>query len=150
MQHCVYLLPLCIDLILPRRFPVPFGFMGGHFPASLHPLSEILWYFATAIFFTIGNYNLDSKNNLCFFPGAPYYCRIVKTNVIAEGAGCSQKNNLAIIRKWAMSQNPPSDTSTHFWYQSLPSLEKASFHAVANCHQMCEMFRSLFSEKHVR
>lgn len=149
MEHCVYLLPMCVDLVLPAQYPPQLSYLGNHFPHWVPVFKEMYWILAPFAFFTIGNYNLDSKNTYCFFPGFPYFCRVVTTNIAQDDDSNSQKANLRLIRRWAMSKNPPPNTSTHFWYHDLPPVERGAFNAVANCYQIAAMFRELFSEKHV-
>lgn len=148
-EHCFFLVPLCADLVLPEQYDSPLRFMETKFPLWVAVLSDWCWLLVPLVFLTVGNYNLDSKNTFCFFPGCPYFGRVVTTNIADENTGHSQKSNLSLIRRWAMSRKPPPNTSTHFWFRDLPPPEKAAFHAAANCYQICNMFRSLFNEKHV-
>ncbi|CAM9634159.1 unnamed protein product, partial [Ectocarpus fasciculatus] len=147
-EHCFFLVPLCADLVLPEQYDSPLRFMETKFPLWVAVLSDWCWLLVPLVFLTVGNYNLDSKNTFCFFPGCPYFGRVVTTNIADENTGHSQKSNLSLIRRWAMSRKPPPNTSTHFWFRDLPPPEKAAFHAAANCYQICNMFRSLFNEKH--
>lgn len=149
MEHCFFLLPLCLNLVLPKEFSAPLQILGERFPSWVIAFREMYWLLAPLAFLTIGNYNLDSKNGFCFFPGVPYCCRVVKTNIAKDGDDNSQKSNLAMVRRWAMAQNPPPNTSTHFWCRDMPPGEMAAFQAVANCYQISDMFRELFNEKHV-
>jgi hypothetical protein len=150
MEHCFFLLPLCIDAVLPKEYAAPFACLGDAFPAWVSVFRDMFWLLAPLAFLTIGNYNLDSKNTFCFFPGYPYFSRVLSTNIAREGDARSKKEDLSLIRRWAISKAPPPDTSTHFWSGDLPPAERAAFHAVANCNQITDMFRSLFNEKHVR
>jgi hypothetical protein len=141
-EHCLFLLPLCVDLVLPAGLDYPF-------PQWVAVFRNMYWIFAPAVFLTIGSFCLDSKNAFCFFPAGAYYCRVVTCNIAKPDDENSQKENLASIRKWAMAKNPPPDMSSHYWYRDLPAKEMAAFHSIASCHQIANMFRSLFSEKHV-
>lgn len=103
----------------------------------------------------LGSYCLDSKNTFCFFPGAPYFyricqCSLLSTAPIDDEPGKtheSRKGDLAEIRQWTMSQNPPETTSSHWWFSDLPDAPRQAFDRVANASQINKMFRTLFSEK---
>jgi hypothetical protein len=149
-QHTLYLLPLCADLVLVE-------FMRHNnlvnliapFPAWAATLRSDFWFIAPLLFIVIGNYCLDSRNGFCFFPGSAFFYRIGTCSIAREDDDDSQRNNLSIVRKWAMDQNPPANMSSHFWYSQLPPMERAAFNAVANCNKIVNMFREMYSEKHV-
>lgn len=149
-QHTLYLLPMCVDLVL-AEFMRHNGLdhLTTPFPAWASVLRADFWFIAPLIFITAGNYCLDSRNGFCFFPGSAFFYRIGTCNIAGEDDDDSQRNNLSIIRQWAMDQNPPENMSSHFWYSQLPEMEKAAFKTVANCNKIVNMFREMYSEKHV-
>jgi hypothetical protein len=152
-EHVYYLLPLCVysAMSLPC--------MNGYFPQQIsnildaplpEPLRQLRVFARILVPFmslAYGSYCLDSKNMFCFFPGAPYFHRVIQCNMVKD-AGVSQKKNLSTVREWAMNQNPSPSRSSHWWYRDLKGVEKAAFDACANCTQVVNAFRSLFSERH--
>lgn len=143
VEHVVYLLPLCVDLVAPKT-----SIFQEFFPAWVQIFRSMYVVLLPMIFITVGNYCIDSKNGFCFFPGMPYFCRVLTCKIANPDDENSQKNNLSLIRRWAMSKNPPANMSSHYWYRELPAAEREAFYNVANCNQIVNMFRSLFSEKH--
>lgn len=115
------------------------------------------------IVFALGSYCLDSKNSFCFFPGTPFYHRVIRcslTNKESESDVSfpttsqpqsvheSRKEDLHCIRQWAMRHNPPESMSSHWWYRDLDGDAKAAFDRCAEASQITTMFRSLFSTRH--
>lgn len=109
--------------------------------------------------FALGSYCLDSKNSFCFFPGTPYFHRVLECSLLNSGdedtadgspnkKHRSKKEDLKVVRDWAMSHNPPENMSSHWWYHELDSKAKEAFDNCASSSQIQAMFRSLFGENH--
>jgi len=121
--------------------------MSSPLPEPLHKLRAAARILFPLVSLAYGSYCLDTKNAFCFFPGTPYYHRVLQCN-IAHGAGESRKKDLQKVRQWAMRQNPSRSKSSHWWYHDLQGEEKAAFDACSSCSQIERMFRSLFSDRH--
>ncbi len=135
-----------MDLVFPKFAP---SSLREPFPVWTETLNNFYWLFLPLLFLTLGNFCVDSKNEWCFFPGSPYFCRVLTCKIAEPEDENSQKPNLATIRNWSLSKNPARNTSTHYWYKDLPAKEKTAFSDIANCNQVVNMFRGLFSEKNV-
>lgn len=152
-EHVYYLLPLCVysAMELPMMqgtFPDQIAaILNNPLPGPLQQLRVFAKYIIPVMSLAYGSYCLDSKNMFCFFPGAPYFHRVLQCNICTD-EGESQKKSLQTVRKWAMNQNPPADKSSHWWYRDLVGNEKAAFDSCATCTQIYRTFRSLFSERH--
>jgi hypothetical protein len=152
-EHVYYLLPLCVHSFITHPW------ISGHVwpswvsvildaevPSQLQQLRVFANMLLPALGLAYGSYCLDSKNTFCFFPGTPYYHRVLTSNIVHDRTGESQKTNLGKVRKWAMRQNPPPDKSSHWWFSDLGTEERKAFEDVAKCTIITKMFRSLFSE----
>lgn len=154
-EHVYYLLPLCIHSFIthpwisgnvwPKWISV---ILDAEVPSQVQQLRVFANMLLPALGLAYGSYCLDSKNVFCFFPGAPYYHRVLQCNIATDRTGPSQKKNLKTVRKWAMKQNPPANKSSHWWFSDLDPEEKTAFEEMANCTIIRKMFRSLFSEAH--
>lgn len=168
MEHSYYLLPLCIHVAMPFLSPlVPAEVMSvldAPLPTQMQQLHAFAWLLGPLIVFAFGSYCLDSKNSLCFFPGTPYFHRVLQCSLLSEDNDTSNKkskgeNNAPVthesrqkdlrnVRDWAMAHNPTESTSSHWWYQDLSGDAKESFDRCAASTQIHAMFRSLFSTRH--
>lgn len=150
MEHCYYLLPLCVHITLP--------FIAVHsniklvlespIPSEIQQLHVFAWLVAPLLIFALGSYCLDSKNGFCFFPGVPYYNRVIRCNIAYPSEGESRQEDLKTIRAWVMAQDPPESKSSHWWFSQLNPEVKSAFARCANSSQIIGMFRTLFGEKH--
>jgi hypothetical protein len=185
LEHCYYLLPLCVHVALP--------FLNGYIPSVLKPVLEAPlpdqmqrlhafgWLLGPLVCCALGSYCVDSKNQFCFFPGTPFYHRVVQCSLLStdvqeresgitgkaadmEGTDCDPKvsasawksgaqchrskaADMAAIRKWAISHNPPETQSSHWWYTDLVGETRKAFDNIAYSSQVGCMFRELFSTK---
>jgi hypothetical protein len=78
---------------------------------------------------------LDSKNGFCFFPGAPYFFRVIQCNICTKDHECKEKD-LALIREYVMATNPPESSSSHWWFSKLEDAPKKAFDRVAKAPQV--------------
>lgn len=123
-------------------------------PESMTQLHVFGWLLGPLVVFAFGSYNLDSRNNFCFFPGTPYFYRVIRCNLKEADDGERQAeaekrtNDLRCIRKWTMDHDPSENTSTHFWFKELPGETRQAFHDIAHSTKIDKMFRSLFGETH--
>ena len=86
LEHCYYLLPLCVHAALP--------FVSSYVPSPVQPLLEapvpyqmqrlqaFVWLLGPLVCCALGNYCVDSKNQFCFFPGTPYFHRLLQCNLL--------------------------------------------------------------------
>lgn len=172
---------------------VALPFLNGYIPAVLKPVLEaplpdqmqrlhaFAWLLGPLVCCALGSYCVDSKNQFCFFPGTPFYHRVVQCSLLSsdlqeretgitgkaadmEGTDCDPKvsasawkngvqhhrskaADMATIRKWALSHNPPETQSSHWWYTDLVGETRKAFDNVAYSSQVGCMFRELFSTK---
>jgi hypothetical protein len=90
VEHCYYLLPLCVHAALP--------FVTAYVPLQVRPLLEapvpdqmqrlhaFAWLLGPLVCCALGSYCVDSKNQFCFFPGTPFFHRVVQCSLLGEGA----------------------------------------------------------------
>lgn len=149
MEQNYYLLPLCVHVALPIfKFPEDFKtLLYSPIPTELQQVHTFAWLLSPLLIFVFGSYCLDSKNMFCFFPGAPYFYRVLQCSLL-DGGKESRREDLKKVRDWVMQKNPPKSTSSHYWYKNLPSDIMAAFDACAEAPQISKMYRSLFSDKH--
>jgi len=153
LTHTYYLLPLCVHAAIKK-----FGslFFSGQILDTLHNekwseewhlagVKEYLFLIGPITLFAIGSYCIDSRNSFCFFPGMPYFHRVLRCNLI--GGNDSKEKDLKCIRDWVIAQKPAADKSTHWWYKKLDNKEKSAFDACAKAPQLYSLFRELFSER---
>ena len=55
--------------------------------------------------------------------------------------------DLAALRGWVEAQDPPTDTTTHWWYNGLELPLRQTFERIANSPQIFEMFRARYSDR---
>lgn len=164
LEHCYYLLPLVVHISLPFLY-VPEeikSILEAPLPVQMQRLHGATFIIGPLICFAIGSCCLDSKNAWCYFPGMPYFYRVIQCSLLDTGKRDmqyqnsrtnnsshheSQAINLKLIREWAMSMRPSEDTSSHYWFRELQPVEKQAFHDIATCTQVSDMFRQLFSER---
>ena len=122
----------------------------------MQQLHVFAWALGPLVFFMLGSYCIDSKNSVCLFPGTPYFYRVIQCSLTKNnnfpGEGQLEKeskaSDLKAIRGWTMRQNPAENTSSHWWFTTLPKEPKEAFDRIANSVQIQRMFRSLFGESH--
>lgn len=142
-----YLVPLCVHITLPLlNLPSEINkILNSPMPCKLqgmHTFSYLVMFFFV---FAFGSYCLDSRNYFCCFPGAPYFYRVLRCNMNTNDKE-SRKQDLALIRKWVMDNNPPETTTSHWWYKDLDKEIKDAFKRCAYSSEVFKMFRSLFSQ----
>jgi len=149
-EHMYYLIPLCVDVTLPLLVPAKesLALLRAPLPVTFVALYQNLLVLLPLLIWAAGNYCLDSKNGINVFPGFPYFKRVLRCNLVANGNKEHHKEDLAAVRSWAMAKLPPHDMSSHWWFADLPSPERAAFDRCAKSVVIDEMFRSLFSRKH--
>jgi len=148
-DQCYYLLPLCINATY--SLPMFKNVAVLEWWKSSMPYGEdnvFKWILAAFVTFCVGGYCIDSKNTWCLFPGAPYFHRVLECNIATDSVSESRKKDLAAIRKWVMSQEPPADKSSHWWYYELADESLDAFDRCAKSSIINNMFRKLFSERH--
>ena len=114
---------------------------------SLTIIYTYAWTLIPLFVWALGSYCLDSKNGFCFFPGAYYSGRVLTCNLVTD-AGESRKADLKNVRDWALKKMPSKTTSSHWWFNDLDVPVREAFQRCAESSQICNMFRSLFSERH--
>lgn len=150
-QHCYFLVPLVVNLMIPRvNYLQLSNVLTNPLPSSITPLELFAWFIVPFLIWTIGNYCLDSRNGYTFFPGCPYFSRVVHCNIATDPDldSDSRKNELSAIRQWTLSKMPPKASSSHWWFRELEPDTKRAFERCATAPQILKAFRSLFSEKH--
>lgn len=168
IEHVYYLIPLVVHVAMPFLI-VPAelkALLDAPVPNQMQHLHAFAWLLGPLIFFAFGSYCLDSKNGFNFFPGTPYFHRVLRTtlfenansssnsnqdkapNGVTPKVHISRKTDLKIIRDWAMEQKPSHCTSTHWWYGDLSQSAREAFDRCVNSTQMHDMFRSLFGKQH--
>jgi hypothetical protein len=149
-EHTYYLLPLCIHIAIPV-LEIPTDIMDiltSPIPCQMQQLHTYAMLLAPLMAFTLGSYCLDSKNTWCFFPGAPYFYRVLQCSLHDGTPEVSRASDLSTIRSWVMSTNPKETQSSHWWYKSLEGGVKHAFDRCAGAPQVYSKFRELFSERH--
>jgi hypothetical protein len=145
------LLPLCIHIAQPFfKIFIPADveeLLKNPLPDPVQQLHAGAWLLGPLIVFALGSYSLDSKNWFCFFPGTPYFNRVIQCNIADPVDGSdSRQIDLKTIRNWVMSKSPPETKSSHWWYRELDPEAKAAFNRCANSQIIAKAFRSLFVE----
>mmetsp|Transcript_20457 Transcript_20457/g.56753 ORF Transcript_20457/g.56753 Transcript_20457/m.56753 type:complete len:719 (-) Transcript_20457:122-2278(-) len=173
LEHTYYLLPLCVHVALPFLI-VPAeirSILEDPLPVQMQRLNAFAFLLGPLVAFALGSYCLDSKNKFCFFPGAPYFHRMILTNLLSKDEKINRKQekstvshptavaranpsgrfhesraeDMSTVRRWALKQDPAVDKSTHYWYKELDGEVKEAFDRCATSTQVEEMFRTLFS-----
>lgn len=156
MEHLYYLLPLVVHAALPF-LEVPLevkSMLQQPLPSQLQQLQPFAWLLGVLVALALGSYCLDSKNSMCFFPGTPYFYRVIQCNLKSLLSpteyfpDAMPKGDMTAIRDWALQHELPEDKSSHFWYKDLTGEEKAAFDRCAASPVVNRMFRSLFSSNH--
>lgn len=157
MEHCYYLLPLIVHVLMPFLF-VPQSIKAillAPMPSSFQQLHVFGWLLGPLVIFALGSYCIDSKNSMCFFPGTPYFYRVERCNLVrnddptvATGDEVERKADLHAIRSWTMAQKPAENTSSHWWHRELVGRTKEAFDNIANSKKIFASFRKLFGENH--
>lgn len=155
LEQCYYLLPLCVHASYDThaRYEMPLfqifkaDWWTAGLPKWLTQIDALKYVLTPLVSVALGGFCIDSKNSWCYFPGSPYFHRVLHCN-IATDPGVSRKKDLVLIRKWVMDQDPPDAQSSHWWYYDLTRGALEAFDRIANASQVNEMFRSLFSERH--
>lgn len=178
VEHTYYLLPLCVHVALPfadGHIPVQFKtLLEAPVPDQMQRLHAFAWLLGPLVCCALGSYCVDSKNQFCFFPGTPFYHRVVQCSLLntdvlqgeseisnntsddANSSNCNKNGTLhhtskvkdmEIIRNWAISHNPPETQSSHWWYNDLTGEARKAFDNIAYSSQVGCMFRELFSTK---
>ena len=180
LEHCYYVLPLVVHISLPfLQLPAEVTtFLNKPIPMEIQRLSVFGWFVGPFVFFALGSYCLDSKNNFCCFPGSPFCHRVIRcsllTRVVANereshktkdsnidntmitgrNTGTSthesRQKDLKCIRDGTMAQQPSPSQSSHWWFSELSGAPREAFDRIANSTQVEEMFRSLFSAFHYK
>lgn len=145
IDHCYYLLPLCVDLVIPKA-SVPTSLLVA-IPARYQNLYTNAFAMIPLFIWALGSYCLDSKNGFCFFPGAHYSGRVLQCNLVTEGPD-SRKKDLKKVRDWAIEKLPSKDTSSHWWFKDLDKPVKEAFDRCSKSSIIQKMFRDQFSERH--
>lgn len=132
-----------------RKFPEYYQkFINDPVPSQMQQIYTFAWLLSPLLVIMFGSFSLDSQNKFCFFPGAPYFHRVLQCDLVKDGdAKDSKKQDLKTIRDWVMRMAPTDNQSSHFWYSQLPENIKDAFHACAEAPQISGMFRRLFSEQ---
>jgi hypothetical protein len=127
------------------------GVLKAPIPAAVIPLETSAWFLIPFLFWTIGNYCLDSKNGYCCFPGSAYFTRVLHCNIATDEKvdAESRKKDLELIREWTLGKMPPTSSSSHWWYSELDDDVRNAFARVNTSSHILKTFRSLFSEQHV-
>lgn len=150
-EHTYYLLPLCVSLIMPKSASsIVASLLTSPIPESVQPLAEVWWLVLALLIWMIGSYCLDSRNGWCFFPGMPYFKRVVHCNIATDPLqdAESRKADLALLRAWSLDRMPSHNQSSHWWFRDLTGEQYAAFERCANSSHIARAFRNLFSEEH--
>lgn len=152
IEHAFFLLPLVCHLLF-RFIALPdlLGLLKSPIPPSVTPLEASAGFLVSFLFWSIGNYCIDSKNGYCCFPGSPYFSRVLHCNIASDPKKDSEsrKSDLATVRNWTLEKMPPSASSSHWWFSELSEAPHAAFDRVARSSHIIRTFRTLFSEQHV-
>ena len=161
LEHVYYLLPLCVHVALPLLILPSWvkDLLNAPMPIQMQQLHVWGWLLTPLIVFVLGSYCLDSKNSFCFFPGTPYFHRVLRCDMTdvksgtGEDAGKieSRQADLELIRDWAMGLKPDECKSTHWWYADLDKDAKSAFDRCVHSTQVeqkkwYEMITALYDE----
>ena len=149
LEHVYYLLPLCVHVALPLLILPSWvkDLLNAPMPIQMQQLHVWGWLLTPLIVFVLGSYCLDSKNSFCFFPGTPYFHRVLRCDMtdVKSGTGKdagkveSRQADLELIRDWAMSLKPDECKSTHWWYADLDKEAKSAFDRCVHSTQVEEI-----------
>ena len=149
IEHLYYSLPSYVNYFLPgfKLTPETEAFLLSPIPLPMLQIHTFAWLLSPFLLTVFGAYCLDSKNTFCCFPGAPYFCRVLRCNIASSEDKNSQKKDLKLVRDWVMQNSPPDNQSSHYWYSQLPPDVKQAFDNCANSSRIHDMFRELFSTR---
>jgi hypothetical protein len=85
--------------------------------------------------------NLLKDNNFLYLP-----FQFKSKQVLSCKLQNSDVNHLDNIRKWAVSQSPSKDTSSHWWYNELHTNIKESFMEICYSRAISDMFYKKFGD----
>lgn len=147
LEHVYYLLPLCVHMALPHLILPSWAkdILASPIPTQMQQLHVWGWLLTPLIVFVLGSYCLDSKNSFCFFPGTPYFHRVLRCDMCDVEDGETGMNgrkvesrqvDLELIRAWAMGLGPAEGKSTHWWYADLDTDAKDAFDRCAHSSQV--------------
>ena len=147
LEHVYYLLPLCVHVALPLLILPSWikDVLASPIPTQMQQLHVWGWLVTPLIVFVLGSYCLDSKNSFCFFPGTPYFHRVLRCDMCdvkhgevgKDGSKAeSKQGDLELIRAWAMGHGPAEGKSTHWWYADLDPEAKGAFDRCAHSSQV--------------
>ena len=90
-----------------------------------------MWDFIYTIWFT-GLYCIDSINVFSWFPGSLSFNRIIKGDVYDENpenkVNVSTRQYFKHLKEWAIQNMTETHISHHWWYETLPSIQKDMFY----------------------
>ncbi len=149
MEQVYYSLPSFVNFFLAIfKFPEEFQrILNSPIPSQLQQVHTFAWLLSPLLIFVFGSYCLDSKNSFCFFPGAPYFYRVLQCSLLEGNPGESRKKDLKTVRDWVIKKSPSENKSTHYWYKELPPEIMKSFDMCADAPQIARMFRCQFSQR---
>ena len=156
MEHCYYLVPFNVDVFL-KIFVAPtctdpavaMNFcqvLSNPLPPHMQQIYTFAYILTPLLCISFGSYCVDSRNEFCFFPGAPFFQRMMQCQIITGDSDC-RKDDLSAIRKWVLEQFPPNNTSSHWWFNKLEPVQHAAFDRIAKSSIIRDAFRSIFSEQ---
>jgi hypothetical protein len=152
MEHVYYLIPLVVHVslpLLPSNQAIQ-SFMLSPVPPSIQHLQSSAWFLIPLIVYVIGSYCLDTLNGYCFFPGSPYFCRLMRCNIAnPPDKSESHEGDLKVIRDWTIAHNPSKTTSSHWWFKDLQgSAAESAFQRCAESPVILKMFREQYNDRH--
>lgn len=155
MEHIYYLLPLCVHVAMPFiKVPQEVkNILEGPLPGPIKQMEAFGWLLGPLMIFAFGSYCIDSRNSMCFFPGTPYFYRVIQCNLkdkdeTDEPSSHDPRADMKTIRDWALQHDVAEDKSSHFWFRDLVGDAREAFDRCAHSSKINKMFRSLFGERH--
>ena len=120
MEHTYYLLPLCVHVALPFLTLIAptelKSILEAPLPEQMQQLHAFAWLLGPLVCCALGSYCLDSKNQFCFFPGTPYFHRVVQCNLMDTGVirnEINSNNSNSSSGSGSGSSNSSADSSNH-------------------------------------
>jgi hypothetical protein len=106
-----------------------------------------MWDFLYTVWFT-GLYCIDSINAFSWFPGSLTFNRIIKGDVYEEKSedktNVTTRQYFKILKEWAIQNMTEKDISHHWWYETLPSIQKDMFYHFTFDKSIFEKLSQLF------
>lgn len=134
-EHVYFLLPLCVDVALPKTISLETPqWLAESADSGLLSLLVVL---AT---FVLGNYRIDSDAG--WFPWNYKKHRALFCNLSSK----ESRGDLSLIRQWVLDQQPAKDRTSHWWQVRLEPQLKSAFARVALSKEIRAMFNSKFSQ----